>query len=62
MRTLFDSIGSGGVRTSPSQVDHKVKSLLRLIDNIRLFGHLKADIYPLYRPDTFQVLISKIMT
>lgn len=52
MRMLFDSIESGQSGTSVSSMDqNKVKGLLRLLDNIRLFGHLKADIYPLYDPD-----------
>ncbi|CAM2772873.1 2-oxoglutarate dehydrogenase E1 component [Salinicoccus roseus] len=52
MRFLFENISSGQPGTVQSDMDHsKVKSLLRLIDNIRLFGHLESDIYPLYRPD-----------
>ncbi|WP_017548984.1 2-oxoglutarate dehydrogenase E1 component [Salinicoccus carnicancri] len=52
MRTLFESIGSGKSGAAVSNMDQdKVKGLLRLLDNIRLFGHLKSDIYPVYRPD-----------
>ena len=56
MRTLFDSIESGQSGAGVSSMDqNKVKSLLRLLDNIRLFGHLEADIYPLYEPDVKNV-------
>src|SRR5699024_6576280 len=51
MRTLFESIGSGGSGAGSNMDQGKVKGLLRLLDNIRLFGHLKSDVYPVYRPD-----------
>ncbi|MCG1009141.1 2-oxoglutarate dehydrogenase E1 component [Salinicoccus sp. ID82-1] len=56
MRFLFENISSGQAGTAQSDIDHsKVKSLLRLIDNIRLFGHLESDIYPVYTPDVKNV-------
>lgn len=56
MRTLFESIGTAQSGAAGSKMDqNKVKGLLRLLDNIRLFGHLKSDIYPLYRPDVKNV-------
>ncbi|MFC4986157.1 2-oxoglutarate dehydrogenase E1 component, partial [Salinicoccus siamensis] len=52
MRFLFENLGSGGAVADSSGTDHKkVKNLLHLIDNIRLFGHLKSEIYPVYDPD-----------
>lgn len=51
MRTLFESLGTsqdGGLDDNAKQ---NVKGMLRLLDEIRLFGHLKADIYPVYKPD-----------
>ncbi len=52
MRFLFENLSSGGAVADSSGTDHKkVKNLLHLIDNIRLFGHLKSEIYPVYDPD-----------
>lgn len=51
MQTLFSELNasSGGGLTKDNQ--KSVKGMLRLLDDIRLFGHLKADIYPVYRPE-----------
>ena len=51
MRTLFESLGTsedGGLSNDAKQ---NVKGMLRLLDEIRLYGHLKSDIYPVYKPD-----------
>ncbi|WP_414053715.1 2-oxoglutarate dehydrogenase E1 component [Macrococcus equi] len=51
LQVLFSSIQGGQPASSAGIADtEKVKRVLRLIDNIRLYGHLTADIYPLYRP------------
>ncbi|ATD30352.1 2-oxoglutarate dehydrogenase E1 component [Macrococcus sp. IME1552] len=56
LQILFSSIQGGqpalsGNLNSVGNADtEKVKRVLKLIDNIRLYGHLTADIYPLYRP------------
>ncbi|UBH07571.1 2-oxoglutarate dehydrogenase E1 component [Macrococcus armenti] len=52
LQVLFSNIQSGnsnlkGVSNADATV---VKNLMRLVDNIRQYGHLKADIYPLYKP------------
>ncbi|MCE4957010.1 2-oxoglutarate dehydrogenase E1 component [Macrococcoides caseolyticum] len=50
LQVLFSSI-QGEQPTTVGHADtEKVKNVLRLVDNIRLYGHLTADIYPLYRP------------
>jgi 2-oxoglutarate dehydrogenase E1 component len=51
MQTLFSELdaSSGGGLTKENQ--QSVKGMLRLLDDIRLFGHLKADIYPVYHPE-----------
>lgn len=53
MQLLFSELGGTGPVKSGTRdktVETKVKGLIRLIDNIRLYGHLQADIYPLYKP------------
>ena len=52
MQLLFSEIGSTGSGTVLTQDadQNKVKGLIRLVDNIRLYGHLQADIYPLFKP------------
>lgn len=48
LQELFSTISTGQV---VSGIDsEKVKSVMRLVDNIRQYGHLTADIYPLYKP------------
>src|SRR5699024_12515134 len=49
MRTLFESIGSGGSGAGSNMDKGMVKCLLSLLDNIRLFGHLKSDGCSVYR-------------
>ncbi|WP_414043138.1 2-oxoglutarate dehydrogenase E1 component [Macrococcus animalis] len=51
LQVLFSSIQGGQPVNASGNVDtDKVKRVLKLVDNIRLYGHLTADIYPLYRP------------
>lgn len=52
LQELFSNIqrGSTGHSGMGSTDADIVKRLMRLIDNIRQYGHLKADIYPLYKP------------
>ncbi|MFD2829301.1 2-oxoglutarate dehydrogenase E1 component [Corticicoccus populi] len=49
MQTLFRELNAGGGGLTKDN-QQSVKGMLRLLDDIRLFGHLKADIYPVYRP------------
>ncbi len=63
MQLLFSELGGTGpvkTGTRDKAVETKVKGLIRLIDNIRLYGHLQADIYPLYKPK-FEYLPSLIV-
>lgn len=52
MQLLFSEIGSSGTGSFVSNDgdQNKVKGLIRLVDNIRLYGHLQSDIYPLFKP------------
>lgn len=52
LQELFSNIqrGSTGHSGMGSTDADIVKRLMRLIDNIRQYGHLNADIYPLYKP------------
>ncbi|TDM13265.1 2-oxoglutarate dehydrogenase E1 component [Macrococcus lamae] len=51
LQELFSTISTGQSYSPASGVDsEKVKSVMRLVDNIRQYGHLTADIYPLYKP------------
>lgn len=56
LQELFSNIqrGSTGHSRMGSTDADIVKRLMRLIDNIRQYGHLKADIYPLYKPERDQ--------
>ncbi|CAM3275964.1 2-oxoglutarate dehydrogenase E1 component [Macrococcoides canis] len=52
LQELFSNIqgGSTGKSAKGNADADIVKRLMRLVDNIRQYGHLKADIYPLYKP------------
>lgn len=53
LKELFGAISTEGGQ-SPAGLNigaEKIKSLMRLVDNIRQYGHLSADIYPLYKPE-----------
>ncbi|MCU7556700.1 2-oxoglutarate dehydrogenase E1 component [Macrococcus capreoli] len=51
LQVLFSSIQGGQPTHLLGNADtEKVKRVLRLVDNIRVYGHLTADIYPLYQP------------
>ncbi|HDG4211449.1 TPA: 2-oxoglutarate dehydrogenase E1 component, partial [Staphylococcus aureus] len=45
-----DSIVPALKSTSSQNSDGTIKRVMRLIDNIRQYGHLKADIYPVNPP------------
>ena len=45
-----DSIVPALKSTSSQNSDGIIKRVMRLIDNIRQYGHLKADIYPVNPP------------
>ncbi|TDM04221.1 2-oxoglutarate dehydrogenase E1 component [Macrococcus carouselicus] len=47
MQQLFAVLSTGKVEGGADA--QKLKSVLQLIDNIRQYGHLKGDIYPLYK-------------
>ena len=51
MRTLFESLGTSQDGSLSQDAKQNVKGMLRLLDEIRLFGHLEADIYPVYEPE-----------
>ncbi|TDL95584.1 2-oxoglutarate dehydrogenase E1 component [Macrococcus brunensis] len=46
LQALFGVLASGDVKTGDAG---KLKSVIQLVDNIRQYGHLKGDIYPLYK-------------
>lgn len=46
---LFSSLTPNASGTGNADAS-KIKSLMRLVDNIRQYGHLTANIYPLYPP------------
>ncbi|GGB06109.1 2-oxoglutarate dehydrogenase E1 component [Macrococcus hajekii] len=48
MQALFSVLSSGGSVSGLNA--EKIKAVIQLIDNIRQYGHLKGDIYPLYKP------------
>ncbi|RXK19223.1 2-oxoglutarate dehydrogenase E1 component [Macrococcus sp. DPC7161] len=52
LKVLFSTISNQGPSIGGSSLAaEKVKSIMRLIDNVRTYGHLTADIYPLYKPE-----------
>ncbi|EJQ7976766.1 2-oxoglutarate dehydrogenase E1 component [Staphylococcus pseudintermedius] len=55
LQVLFSTIKDGEVTTSSttesSSGDSTIKRVMRLIDNIRQYGHLEADIYPVNAPE-----------
>ncbi|MEB7438359.1 2-oxoglutarate dehydrogenase E1 component [Mammaliicoccus sciuri] len=55
LQVLFDELTSNntgaGLQSSTGVDNSSVKRVMRLIDNIRQYGHLTADIYPVYRPE-----------
>lgn len=51
LQLLFSSVQGGGHVTVGTANTKIIKSVLNLVENIRLYGHLTADIYPLYRPN-----------
>ncbi|MBH9580011.1 2-oxoglutarate dehydrogenase E1 component [Staphylococcus felis] len=56
LQVLFSTIKDGepSVTSQTSQSssgDSTIKRVMRLIDNIRQYGHLQADIYPVNRPE-----------
>lgn len=55
LQVLFSTIKDGEATTSSttesSSGDSTIKRVMRLIDNIRQYGHLEADIYPVNAPE-----------
>ncbi|PTH24023.1 2-oxoglutarate dehydrogenase E1 component [Staphylococcus arlettae] len=59
LQVLFSTIKNGeanietksGVQSANTKADSTIKRVMRLIDNIRQYGHLLADIYPVNRPE-----------
>ncbi|MBI5975459.1 2-oxoglutarate dehydrogenase E1 component [Staphylococcus canis] len=56
LQVLFSTIKDGEATVTSqsnqsSSGDSTIKRVMRLIDNIRQYGHLKADIYPVNRPE-----------
>ena len=59
MQLLFESISTNeGSNTRQSEKalssagQDKIKGILQWLNDIRQYGHLKADVYPLYKPET----------
>ena len=59
LQVLFSTIKNGEAQikaksttdgSGTSADDSTIKRIMRLIDNIRQYGHLKADIYPVNAP------------
>lgn len=56
LQVLFSTIKDGDATVSQksnqtSSGDSTIKRVMRLIDNIRQYGHLQADIYPVNKPE-----------
>ena len=70
LQVLFSTIKNGEAniatntegQSNVTKGDSTIKRVMRLIDNIRQYGHLLADIYPVNRPQRENVRKLKIET